>query len=75
MGSLSIVMGYRIPAEPNRIDLRHSLHSDRSRPVLNTSKSPICLALALIIQVSHTPGHVTPVQPEYWEKIQRSPAG
>ena len=31
--------------------------------------------LALIIQVSHTPGHVTPVQPEYWEKTQRSSAG
>ncbi len=23
--------------------------------------------LTLIIQVSHTPRHVTPVQPEYWE--------
>ncbi len=32
-------------------------------------------ALALIIQASRTPGHVTPVQPEYWEKPVVHPAG
>ncbi len=31
--------------------------------------------LALIIQVSHTPRHVTPVQPEYWEKPTFHPTG
>ncbi len=32
-------------------------------------------ALALIIQVSRTPRHVTPVQPEHWEKPAVHPAG
>ena len=34
---------------------------------LGLMDGPSNLGLTLIIQVSHTPRHVTPVQPEYWE--------
>ena len=38
-------------------------------------KRGIAYVLALIIQVSHTPRRVTPVQPEYWEKPTFHPTG
>ncbi len=37
--------------------------------------SALAVSLTLIIQVSHRSTHGTPVQPEYWEETQRSPAG
>ncbi len=39
------------------------------------SLSAACHQLALNIQVSHTPRHVMPVPPEYWEKPTVHPTG
>ena len=49
--------------------------SERFRGLLHTTKQRLSTLLALIIQASRTPRHVTPVQPEYREKPAVHPAG
>ncbi len=48
----------------------HTVSGIRNHPI---HRIVMTLVLALIIQVSHTPKHVSPVQAEYWGETYRSP--